>query len=366
MATNPMQRKARNSFLLGILATLIVTGIVIGLLVVQLKNYKDKEKAELAASTKVWVLNANVSSGQVITTDMLKQQTINKNLVPSNATGDLAILDNYSLQDKEGNNVTTEVKNNESKLYITRNNKKSELKQEDTGSFYIDNNEESNGKEYIDLVQVPLVAKVDMYKNTVITTDMIAKGDNTTTDDVRRQEYNMIVLPTQIETGDYIDIRLAMPSGQDYIVVAKKEVQVPEIGGIPSESTIWVNLSEGEILMMNNAIVEAWQIGAKLYANIYTEAGTQKAATPTYAVNAAVAALIDKNPNIVKQARSELYAIYNQVNSERTSINAAIQNSGEQGQENLKTKQQESNANLLDERKKMLDSLATGTTNTTK
>ena len=42
MATNPMQRKARNSFLLGIIVTLIITGVVIALLMLQLKNYKDK------------------------------------------------------------------------------------------------------------------------------------------------------------------------------------------------------------------------------------------------------------------------------------------------------------------------------------
>ena len=43
MAINPMQRKARNSFLLGMLLMLVIAGAVIALLAVQLKNYKDKE-----------------------------------------------------------------------------------------------------------------------------------------------------------------------------------------------------------------------------------------------------------------------------------------------------------------------------------
>ena len=38
MATNPMQRKARNSFLLGVLTTLVLAAIVIALLILQLKN----------------------------------------------------------------------------------------------------------------------------------------------------------------------------------------------------------------------------------------------------------------------------------------------------------------------------------------
>ena len=38
MATNPMQRKARNSFLLGILVTLIISGIIIAFLFIQLNS----------------------------------------------------------------------------------------------------------------------------------------------------------------------------------------------------------------------------------------------------------------------------------------------------------------------------------------
>jgi len=36
MATNPMQRKARNSFLLGVLVTLVLATLVIALLLIQL------------------------------------------------------------------------------------------------------------------------------------------------------------------------------------------------------------------------------------------------------------------------------------------------------------------------------------------
>ena len=60
MATNPMQRKARNSFLLGVVITLLITGIIIAFLFLQLKNYKDKEAQEKANSVKVWVLSQNV------------------------------------------------------------------------------------------------------------------------------------------------------------------------------------------------------------------------------------------------------------------------------------------------------------------
>ena len=38
MASNPMQRKSRNSFLLGIIVTLLITGVVIAFLLLQLKQ----------------------------------------------------------------------------------------------------------------------------------------------------------------------------------------------------------------------------------------------------------------------------------------------------------------------------------------
>ena len=53
-----------------------------------------------------------------------------------------------------------------------------------------------------------------MKKNTVITTDMITKSDTAITNDLRIQEYNVFVLPMDLQTGDYVDLRLMLPSGQ--------------------------------------------------------------------------------------------------------------------------------------------------------
>ena len=226
MATNPMQRKARNSFLLGMLLMLLISGIVIALLFMQLMNKTKKEKEELQASVKAYVLNQDVSSGQVITTDMLTMQTVNKNLVPSNATSDISLIENYALQDKEGNDIYTKIENNTPALYIRKDNREYQVKQEDeTDNYYIERN---NNKEYLELNSVPLVAKVTMKKNTLITTELLSKSDNLVQNDVRKQEYNMLVLPMDLVTGDYIDIRLMLPSGQDYIIVSKKEVETAE------------------------------------------------------------------------------------------------------------------------------------------
>ena len=357
MATNPMQRKSRNSFLLGMLLTLVVAGLVIALLFIQLKNYKDKEAEEQANSVKVWVLGQNVISGQVITTDMLTQQVVNKTLVPANAVGNITILDNYALEDKEGNEIITEYKNNNSTMYLSKDGTKYELTLEDTGNYSYTENRE---KKYVELAQVPIIAKVDMNKNTIITPEMISKSDEKVTDDLRKQEYNMLQLQTQIESGEYIDVRLSLPNGLDYIVVSKKQVEIPQINGNDSVDTIWLKLKEDEILAMNNAIVESYKIlGSRLYVTPYVEAGMQEAATPTYVPSGEVINAIRNNPNIIQTAKDALVSRYSQNASVRNDyINPAISTSGAEGEENVKTKVQESVTATKTERQEYLDSLS--------
>ena len=375
MATDPMQRKARNSFLLGMLVMLLISGVIIALLFMQLMSRIQQEREDLANSVNAYVLNQDVKSGQVITTDMLTLQPVNRTLVPNNATSDISIIQNYALQDKEGNDITTEYRtvNNEqvATMYIQKDNTRYEVKQEEeTESFYIERNGQ---KEYLELNTVPLVAKVDMNKNTLITTDLISKSDNMVQDDVRKQEYNMVVLPMDLTTGDYIDIRVMFPNGQDFIVVSKKEVEIPQIGGIDSEDTIWVNLSEDEILHMSCAIIDAASVnGAKIYATKYTEPGMQNAATPTYVVNGATSRLLENDPNILERAMNAIRNRYNTGNSTEIRneyINSAINSQADQVQTNIQTNMEESITNSKNARKDYLDSLAgaaaAGTTSTT-
>lgn len=370
MATNPMQRKARNSFLLGMLVMLLIAGVIIAFLFIQLMNKTREEREQAAASVNAYVLNQNVKSGQVITTDMLTLQTVNRNLVPSNATSDLSVIENYALEDKSGNEIYTKYNNNnEAQLYITIDNQEYQVHQdENTGNYYIERN---NNQEYIELNTVPLVAKVNMNKNTLITTELLSKSDSVVQDDVRKQEYNMVILPADLTTGDYIDIRLMLPSGQDYIVVSKKEVEIPMIDGIDSADTIWINLSEDETLHMSCAIYDAFRInGAKLYATKYTEAGMQQAATPTYPVNESTSALLESDPNILERAKNEIRQRYSNGNASSLRndyINSTISSQGEQAQTNLETNMQDSITNSKNARQDYLESLGgtSGTTTTT-
>ena len=122
---------------------------------------------------------------------------------------------------------------------------------------------------------------------------------------LRYVEYNMITMPTTLDVGSFIDIRLRLPNGQDLIVVSKKEIA--NVYG----QTIGLNLTEDEILILNSAIVERYIITAsELYMTTYVEPGTQTAAKYTYMPTSEVIALMNMDENIVAEARAALASLY--------------------------------------------------------
>ena len=108
MASNPMQRKSRNSFLLGIIVTLLITGVIIAFLFLQLKQKNDQIKAEEEAKRMVYTLTQDVKAGQILTADMFQLKSIHQDSIPSNATATIGVIESWFLQTKEGENVSTD------------------------------------------------------------------------------------------------------------------------------------------------------------------------------------------------------------------------------------------------------------------
>ena len=139
-------------------------------------------------------------------------------------------------------------------------------------------------------------------------------------------------------------------------------VELPIINGMESESTIWLNLSEDEILSMSCAIVEAYRInGSKLYATKYTDPGMQEAATPTYPLSSETVSLIRSNPNVTEKAESNLLQRYSEamVNMRNNIINSELQKD-ENSASNVPGKINESIVKTQEERKDYLESLSAG------
>ena len=257
MATmNPLERKARNSFIKGIIVAGLIGVIGIVILGIIIMRMRGEEQARLDAQKDVYVLRTAVQSGTVLTQDMFTTVGADAQVAPSDALN----MSTYNTlaYDEEGN-------------------------------------------------ELEVVAKIDIAANTIVTTNMLTTSDNINTDDVRQQEYNMISLPADLETGNIVDVRLRLADGTDYIVVSKKSVTVLDQAGIPSVNTISLELSEGETLMMSNAIVESYMMeGSRLYLARYVEPGMQAGAITTYVPSGDVQNLIAQDPNIVNEAKQEL------------------------------------------------------------
>lgn len=307
MAMNPMQRKANNSFLLGIVITLLITGVIIAFLIFQIYNLNNKLKVEEAKKVNAYVVTDTIKSGETISED--KVQYIETTLGTVDTSN---LVTTFNIQEIE-NPATGEINT----VYTQK-------------------------------------AKVDLNPGTVLTNDLLYENEAITSD-LRSQEYNVILPYSQLQTGDYIDVRLRTPEGRDLIVVSKKEVTVPTIAGVDTTNCMWLNLTEEEILMMSCAIVESYRMnGAKLYATKYVEPGIQNAATPTYVPNDETKALIERDPNIVQEAKNSLLSTF-QTELVRPGINSAINN--ENATDNVQDKTEEEIKGLQEEREAYIDSL---------
>ena len=112
------------------------------------------------------------------------------------------------------------------------------------------------------------IAKYNIAANTTAVQGMFT--DKLLTSDIRIQEVNAISLPIDLIENDYIDVRITYPSGVEYTVLAQK--QVSKIYG----TTIWMDMSEEETLLLNSAIVDTFLTnGTKLYAVRYSDPTTQ-------------------------------------------------------------------------------------------
>lgn len=388
MTGNPMQRKSTGSFILGMVVMLLIAVVVVGLLYMRMKNLQDKlQKYEANESTaKIYVLNQDVKAGQVLESSMFSEKQIAKAMIPENATTNIVTtLSSYSLRDTSGNRIYVgtdeknggkyyfvKINNTDCKIYIANDQGKEEvatnLTAEDKAFYYEGNNNNASNRRDITVATDAVIAKVAMTANTVITSSLVVRTDEVQTNDVRTQEYNMLVLPTELGPEDYVDVRLMLPNGQDFIVVSKKRVGIPQTSdGTYMADTITMNLAEDETISMSAAIVEAYKInGSKIYVTKYTDPGIQEKSIETFIPTQEIAELINSDPNIVTTAREALKARYT---TGLKNVNS-VKNGLERNDENVKTKTDESIQTTQQNRKQYLESLTTpattSTTSTTK
>lgn len=256
MAMNPMQRRATRSFVIGFVIGIMIAVAVAFFFYQQVKQLKAELAEVISKQSTAPVAVGTLESGKVLNyaEDLMMSQV--QTTVPKE---DMLTENDFSIVDENGN-----------------------------------------------LIEQEVTLKVTVPAGTIITKDMVAIGEKVVSDDIRTVEYSMINLPSEVLDGDYIDIRLLFPGGQDYVILGKKKVEKC------TDTTIWIKQTEEEIMTLNNAIIDSYLAeGSKLYATRYTEPGIQKAAQQTYPVSNEVLDLIRQSPNIVTEAKNALAERYN-------------------------------------------------------
>ena len=270
MASNPMQRKARNSFLLGVILTLLIAIIAGALFYILVFKEKMEVQGTTGAVAYVYKLKEGIElkSGDKITSEMVEEVKITANVVPTDAVF-------------------------------------SQYKQDDT------------------LVPVPFPTtykcKIALKAGTILGKSMLYT-DDLTDNSLRLVEFNMISLQSTAIVGEYIDVRLFMPTGEDYIILSKKCVMSVK------DTTIGLLLNEEEINTMSAAIIDAYTTSSGfIYATKYIEPGMQTKATQTYAPKQSIIELMRDNPNIVDEAKRALTERWNTTGAKvRTEIEKTL------------------------------------------
>lgn len=228
MPSNPIQRKTRNAFLSGMLIMLLVAAAIFAVLYFTVFSDMFAGTTGSGGTVYAYKLIAEVKSGEQIDASKVEMVKVAANNLPSDYIN-------------EGIDVTA------------------------------------------------YKSKINLQAGTVLSASLLYSGEELV-DSTRLVEYNMLTLPSNLTVGDYIDVRFTMPSGQNYIVLSKK--QVKNIQG----TTVTLYLTEDEILMMSSAIIESYVMKASnLQAIKYVQAGIQEPSTPTYSVNSDVYQLIMAN-----------------------------------------------------------------------
>lgn len=159
---------------------------------------------------------------------------------------------------------------------------------------------------------VGLYSKVAITPGTPITKDMVMSEE--VVDSMREVDISGNRWPIGLKEGDYVDLRITYPRGEDFIVLSHKRVMSI------TEQTLKVHMTEEEQHLYQAALVDYYLSrghGGDLYLTKYVEPGIQEEATVYYSVPSNIEAVCRKNPNIIDLAQVTVE------NTLRDMINAA-------------------------------------------
>lgn len=236
MLVGPMKKKMVTTVILVIIIVSLIFG-VLGYFLLSAKQTEINKLTKQAEVVEKYVFTKNLPAGHVIDAGDLKMVGVKAESTPANSFGEITI-------------VTAA---NRDEIYRT------------TGTTY-KLNEAINT---LDLL-VGRRLKINVSQKTTLTSEMLVDLDGMPSDDLRLEEFTMISLPSDVLEGDYIDVRILFPTGEDFTVLVGKNVKKC------TDNTIFLELTEDDVLTMGSAIVEAYLYeGTKIYATKYVDPSNQ-------------------------------------------------------------------------------------------
>lgn len=141
--------------------------------------------------------------------------------------------------------------------------------------------------------------KIGLAEGTVITVEDIVetKIDNT-------WRYFDLILdesPVGVTAGDYIDVRISFPFGEDFIAMSHKKIEEINSG------VIKVIVDEHDIMSYNSMLMDkALYSGVKIYAVTYVDGGAQASAENFYPIQSNISEITVLDPNILEDVKQEM------------------------------------------------------------
>ena len=328
MAINPIERRTRNSLITGLLIGGVIAIIVGAISFMQITKLNGEIKKEKGKIKQVYVAARDIKANnevkpedltmEGVVTSLQTDKIVTPDSLTATAGGSVA-----SLLEKQGDKLVANAGKKEFASTITPGGDSSSSSITNSSSSSSLNSSSSSSESKADKI---IIATIDIPKGTIITEKMLTLKSEAATDSnnmnstYRIVEYSMIMLPTELQKGDTIDIRISYPNGQDFVVAAKKVVEKTD------STSIWLKLKEDELLKMNSAIIESYSVeGAKLYAVNYTQPGIQAAANANYPVSDKVYQLLTYDPNIVEAIQQQYKNAVNNYLVVRKPINEILQ-----------------------------------------
>lgn len=140
--------------------------------------------------------------------------------------------------------------------------------------------------------------KIDMPAGTIVTKEDLL--DRVLQNDERLFDVVTDSNPVGLEVGSYVDVRIQLPTGADYIAIPHKRVEQLNSG------TLKLILNEEEIHTYNSMLIDWILYGANIYAVQYVEGGLQATAETFYPISQTVVSIAAKDPNLLTAIKQDM------------------------------------------------------------